>query len=74
MLKRFENLGTALSRNESKMVVGGDATVLILEPGDGSTCIINKDCTLDNVAGTCRTSQYGCYCSNGLVAANFCYG
>lgn len=25
MLKRFENLGTALNRNESKRVVGGDA-------------------------------------------------
>ena len=53
MLKRFENLGTALSRNESKMVVGGncynelieeDETVLCIVCTNDSDCAANKQC------------------------------
>lgn len=52
MLKRMESLGTAVSRNEAKMVVGGDIAPMTLGLGDGdgvcgnlkSNCIVTGCC------------------------------
>ena len=38
MLKKFNSLGTAISRNEAKMIVGGDITVLMVDLGDDAGC------------------------------------
>ena len=44
MLKRFENLGTALSRNEAKKVVGGvDEYEDVLDEGGNGCCAHNAD-------------------------------
>ncbi len=65
MLKRFENLGTALSRNESKMVVGGN-DLGVLNAGsvgflDGEACSASADCGNGQVATVnCRNSEGGC--------------
>ena len=69
MLKRFENLGTALSRNESKKVVGGNYTVLMVDLGDlaGDEGSCSGSCDVGKTSGTCRTASNNlCYCSNGM--------
>ncbi len=68
MLKRFENLGVALNRNESKKVVGGNYTVLMVDLGhldDGASC--TSDCSAGNGKsitcsgdGTCVATNRGC--------------
>ncbi len=64
MLKRFENLGTALSRNESKKVVGGNETVLMLDVPDAVSCqFTGHPC---GGTGTCTSNFIGdpeCCCS-----------
>ncbi len=49
MLKKFENLGTALSRNESKMVVGGNfgETEVVFDAA-GTCCAHGADLTKDD--------------------------
>ncbi|MFM2326559.1 MAG: hypothetical protein RIR31_761 [Bacteroidota bacterium] len=61
MLKRLENLGTALSRNESKMVVGGNQTVLMLDvPGAVYCALQGSPC---GETGTCHSTIDECCCS-----------
>jgi hypothetical protein len=58
MKTKFENLGTALSREQAKKIVGGDDGDLSFDDLGGGT------------AGSCKTDIHGhCYCSNGNTAA-----
>ena len=56
MLKRFENLGTALSRNESKKVMGGDGAYYLTDAGDGDGAC-DDNCT--TLFAACTTTSGG---------------
>ena len=69
MLKKFNSLGTAISRNEAKMVVGGNIAVLVIDSGGEET---NCDNNCEG-SGACTTSSGGSgTCNNVLcVGSNF---
>jgi hypothetical protein len=77
MLKNFENVGTALSRNESKHIVGGTAAAINLafaldteEAGCG-TGIDCSGCSDGDSCGSkgtcvCETHHGGTWCNTQL--------
>ncbi len=64
MLKKFENLGTALSRNESKKVVGGNYTVLVVDLGEASGCSHGGPCGPGDAYSCSVESDGTCCCGH----------
>ena len=65
MNKKFASLGTALSRDEAKKVMGGN-TEFEFEGGCGDSCITNNDCPVDR---ECKSGD----CQGVTVKACFRY-
>ncbi|MBS4042240.1 MAG: hypothetical protein KGZ59_00280 [Chitinophagaceae bacterium] len=67
MLKKFENLGTALSRNESKKIIGGDGYNDLIVDDGGIKCSYTKKSTAE-----CNNASFGnTYCQvNDLAVCN----
>ena len=79
MLKRFENLGVALNRNESKMVVGGNfginlSGVEVALDDDGGIMAESRVMTgWTLVNGNCLCDyQYTVRCNTGVGIINRC--
>ena len=67
-MKKFQNLGTALSREQSKKIKGGDECLDCGGGGGGTFCSEASSCSYyesgtGNVTGTCvKNSNHDCVC------------